>query len=66
MALQAWLDQVHAFWTEQLGSFKEHAETDAEERREPGSIQAKRTAPTGEYERGPSGPARRAKSGNNA
>ncbi len=26
VALQAWLDQVHAFWSEQLGSFKEHAE----------------------------------------
>jgi DNA-binding transcriptional ArsR family regulator len=24
--LQAWLDQVQAFWTEQLGSFVEHAE----------------------------------------
>ena len=27
VALQAWLDQVHAFWSEQLGSFKEHAES---------------------------------------
>jgi DNA-binding transcriptional ArsR family regulator len=26
VALQAWLDQVHAFWSEQLGSFKSHAE----------------------------------------
>jgi DNA-binding transcriptional ArsR family regulator len=26
VALGAWLDQVQAFWTEQLGSFKEHAE----------------------------------------
>jgi DNA-binding transcriptional ArsR family regulator len=26
VALQAWLDQVQAFWGEQLGSFKEHAE----------------------------------------
>jgi DNA-binding transcriptional ArsR family regulator len=26
VALQAWLDQVHAFWAEQLGSFKDHAE----------------------------------------
>lgn len=26
VALQAWLDQVRAFWSEQLGSFKEHAE----------------------------------------
>jgi DNA-binding transcriptional ArsR family regulator len=25
-ALQAWLDQVEAFWSEQLGSFKAHAE----------------------------------------
>jgi DNA-binding transcriptional ArsR family regulator len=25
-ALQAWLDQVQAFWAEQLGSFKAHAE----------------------------------------
>lgn len=25
-ALQAWLDQVHAFWGEQLGAFKQHAE----------------------------------------
>jgi DNA-binding transcriptional ArsR family regulator len=24
--LQAWLDQVQAFWAEQLGSFKRHAE----------------------------------------
>lgn len=26
LALGAWLDQVHAHWSEQLGSFKEHAE----------------------------------------
>jgi DNA-binding transcriptional ArsR family regulator len=26
VALQAWLDQVHAFWSEQLGRFKAHAE----------------------------------------
>lgn len=26
VALQAWLDQVHAFWSEQLGSFKSHAD----------------------------------------
>jgi DNA-binding transcriptional ArsR family regulator len=26
VALQAWLDQVEAFWAEQLGSFKAHAE----------------------------------------
>src|SRR5947199_10873824 len=26
VALQAWLDQVQAFWSEQLGSFEEHAE----------------------------------------
>ena len=25
-ALQAWLDQVQAFWSEQLGALKEHAE----------------------------------------
>jgi DNA-binding transcriptional ArsR family regulator len=25
-ALQAWLDQVQAFWTDQLSAFKEHAE----------------------------------------
>ena len=25
-ALQAWLDQVQAFWTEQLGAFKAHAD----------------------------------------
>jgi DNA-binding transcriptional ArsR family regulator len=25
-ALQAWLDQVQAFWSDQLGSFKQHAE----------------------------------------
>jgi DNA-binding transcriptional ArsR family regulator len=24
VALQAWLDQVQAFWTEQLGSFQQH------------------------------------------
>lgn len=24
--LQAWLDQIHAYWSEQLGAFKEHAE----------------------------------------
>ena len=26
VALQAWLDQVSAFWTDQLGRFKAHAE----------------------------------------
>jgi hypothetical protein len=26
VTLQAWLDQVHAFWSEQLGHFKVHAE----------------------------------------
>jgi DNA-binding transcriptional ArsR family regulator len=26
VALQAWLDQVQAFWAEQLGSYKTHAE----------------------------------------
>jgi DNA-binding transcriptional ArsR family regulator len=26
VALQAWLDQVQAHWTEQLGSFKRHVE----------------------------------------
>jgi DNA-binding transcriptional ArsR family regulator len=26
VALQAWLDQVKAFWSEQLGAFKEHVE----------------------------------------
>jgi DNA-binding transcriptional ArsR family regulator len=26
IALQAWLDQVHAFWAEQLVSFKSHAD----------------------------------------
>ena len=26
VALQAWLDQVEAFWSEQLGAFKAHAE----------------------------------------
>jgi DNA-binding transcriptional ArsR family regulator len=27
VALQAWVDQVSAFWSEQLGSFKAHAES---------------------------------------
>jgi DNA-binding transcriptional ArsR family regulator len=26
VALQAWLDQVQAFWSEQLGSFREHTQ----------------------------------------
>jgi len=26
VALQTWLDQVQAYWAQQLGSFKEHAE----------------------------------------
>jgi DNA-binding transcriptional ArsR family regulator len=26
IALQSWLDQVQAFWADQLGAFKEHAE----------------------------------------
>jgi DNA-binding transcriptional ArsR family regulator len=26
LALGAWLDQVEAFWSEQLGAFKEHAD----------------------------------------
>jgi DNA-binding transcriptional ArsR family regulator len=29
VALQAWLDQVQAHWTEQLGSFKRHVESRA-------------------------------------
>jgi DNA-binding transcriptional ArsR family regulator len=28
--LQAWLDQVHAFWSEQLGAFKSHVEQERE------------------------------------
>jgi len=32
VALQAWLDQVQSFWTQQLGSFKEHAERTRAER----------------------------------
>jgi DNA-binding transcriptional ArsR family regulator len=27
VTMQAWLDQVQAFWSEQLGSFKAHAES---------------------------------------
>ena len=30
IALQAWLDQVQAHWTEQLGSFKAHADRRAQ------------------------------------
>lgn len=29
-ALRAWLDQVEAFWSEQLGSFKEYTERASE------------------------------------
>jgi len=32
VALQAWLDQVQAFWASQLGSFKAHAERTRTER----------------------------------
>jgi DNA-binding transcriptional ArsR family regulator len=32
VALQAWVDQVSAFWSEQLGSFKAHAERAAARR----------------------------------
>ena len=32
VALRAWLDQVEAFWAEQLGAFKEHAEATRGER----------------------------------
>ncbi|HEV2778727.1 MAG TPA: metalloregulator ArsR/SmtB family transcription factor [Actinophytocola sp.] len=32
VALRAWLDQVEAFWTEQLGAFKRHAESKGEAR----------------------------------
>ena len=28
LELQAWLDQLHAHWNEQLGSFKRHVEED--------------------------------------
>lgn len=31
--LQSWLDQVQAFWSEQLGAFKEHAERTRGKRR---------------------------------
>jgi len=27
VALQAWLDQLQGYWSEQLGAFKAHAET---------------------------------------
>lgn len=30
VALRAWLDQVEAFWAEQLGAFKKHAESKGE------------------------------------
>ena len=33
VALGAWLDQVQAFWSDQLGSFKVHAERKAGSRR---------------------------------
>ncbi len=33
VALQAWLDQVEAFWTDQLGSFKTQAERRGRQRR---------------------------------
>jgi DNA-binding transcriptional ArsR family regulator len=33
VGLRAWLDQMHAHWTEQLGSFKEHAERTRRARR---------------------------------
>jgi DNA-binding transcriptional ArsR family regulator len=33
VALQAWLDQVDAFWSVQLGAFKEHAERTRGKRR---------------------------------
>jgi len=26
IAMQAWLDQMQAYWSEQLGAFKKHAE----------------------------------------
>jgi DNA-binding transcriptional ArsR family regulator len=31
-ALQAWLDQVSAFWTDQLGAFRDHVERTSVER----------------------------------
>jgi DNA-binding transcriptional ArsR family regulator len=31
VALRAWLDQVEAFWAEQLDAFKRHAETRGEQ-----------------------------------
>jgi DNA-binding transcriptional ArsR family regulator len=33
IALHAWLDQVQAFWSEQLGAFKSHAERTRKARR---------------------------------
>ncbi len=30
VALQAWLDQVQAFWTDRLGAFREHIENMSE------------------------------------
>ena len=33
VALGAWVDQVQAFWTEQLGAFTEHAERDGDDAR---------------------------------
>jgi DNA-binding transcriptional ArsR family regulator len=34
VALQAWLDQVQAHWSEQLGSFKAHVDRRGDERAE--------------------------------
>ena len=33
-ALRSWLEQVESFWTDQLGSFKEHAEQSGKRRTE--------------------------------
>ncbi|GAA4466083.1 ArsR/SmtB family transcription factor [Phytohabitans houttuyneae] len=40
VALQAWLDQVQAQWTEQLGAFKRHVEAGAARRGEPAASRA--------------------------
>ena len=38
--LQGWLDEVHAFWGDQLQAFKAHAERGAVRRAEPGPARA--------------------------
>lgn len=60
-ALRAWLDEVEAFWGEQLEAFRAHAESKGRRRASAGSRSARRSASRSTSTSPAKGAARRAK-----